>query len=275
MQTFINLRRRHGVMDTAPLRDAGLTDGEIKVYLALLELGSSTTGPIVERSGIAKSIVYQILEKLMRKGVVSVIVQERTKYFQASDPHKLLEYVDERQVALEQNRARIAQLLPQLALKQAMTGQRETRMYVGMRGMVAAHEHIYEKLTKGDEYVYLGIPAFQPEPHHLYWQRDHERRAKAGIRGRLLFNADTDQKIVRQRNTYPGAQARRMREDIQTPAMIMVYKDTVVITVQSPDVVSVEIVHQGVADSFKAYFEEFWKRSEKIGKRRSPTRRRA
>ena len=40
-------------MDTFALKEAGLTDGEIKVYLALLELGSSTTGPVIEKSGIA------------------------------------------------------------------------------------------------------------------------------------------------------------------------------------------------------------------------------
>ena len=65
-------------MDTSTLREAGLTEGEIKVYLALLELGSSTTGPIVDKSGISRSIIYQILEKLMEKGLVSFITKEKT-----------------------------------------------------------------------------------------------------------------------------------------------------------------------------------------------------
>jgi len=30
-------------MDTKPLKEAGLTEGEIKVYMALLEVGSSRT----------------------------------------------------------------------------------------------------------------------------------------------------------------------------------------------------------------------------------------
>ena len=57
-------------MDTKILKEAGLTEGEIKVYLGLLELGLSTTGPIIEKSRIARSIIYQILEKLMQKGLV-------------------------------------------------------------------------------------------------------------------------------------------------------------------------------------------------------------
>ena len=71
-------------MDIQLLRKVGLTDGESKVYLALLELGSSTTGPIVKEADIAKSIVYQILDRLIQKGLVSYIVKEKTKYFPKS-----------------------------------------------------------------------------------------------------------------------------------------------------------------------------------------------
>ncbi|MBI2665760.1 hypothetical protein HYX12_04015 [Candidatus Woesearchaeota archaeon] len=50
-------------MDIDLLRNIGLTDSEIKVYLALLELGSSTKGPIVDKSRVASSKIYELLEK--------------------------------------------------------------------------------------------------------------------------------------------------------------------------------------------------------------------
>ena len=43
------------------LLKVGLTDGETKVYLALSEIGSSTVGPIVKKSGIAYSNIYDVL----------------------------------------------------------------------------------------------------------------------------------------------------------------------------------------------------------------------
>jgi len=253
-------------MNTEALKEAGLTEGEVKVYVALLELGTSTTGKIVERSHVAKSIVYQILEKLLQKGLVSIIVKKKTKHYQAASPKKLLEYIDERKTQLELNRRKINAIIPELLLKQTMSTQSEARLYFGFKGMVTAHEHFYDKLSRGEEYVYLGIPAYQPKEHHLYWKRDHIRREEAGIKGRMLFNADTDPVIVKQRNTYPGAEARLMASDVITPAMIMVYKDTTMISVQDPEKVTVEIVNQQVADSFKAYFEEYWKRSKPFKK---------
>ena len=42
-------------MELKVLADLGLTDGEIRVYTALLELGASTSGKIIEKSKISPS----------------------------------------------------------------------------------------------------------------------------------------------------------------------------------------------------------------------------
>ena len=42
-------------MDTSILEDIGLTGAEIKVFITLLELGSSTAGKIVEKSATNNS----------------------------------------------------------------------------------------------------------------------------------------------------------------------------------------------------------------------------
>ncbi len=251
-------------MNTTILKDAGLTEGEIKVYLALLELGTSTTGPVIEKSKIARSIIYQILDKLMEKGLVSVITKEKTKYFQAAEPTKLLEYTEERKKQVEENKKQIEKLLPELLLKQKSAPKSATTMYFGYKGIRTAHEHIYEKLKKGEEYLYLGVPAYQPEEQHLYWQRDHIRRLKIGITLRVLFNKNADPAILKNRNSFKGLDARYMPKGITTPACFLIYKDTTVIILQSPEAIAVEIINEHIADSFKAYFEEFWKRSERI-----------
>ena len=67
----------------------GLTEGETKVYLALSKLGSSTVGPIVKESKVAYSNIYDILNRLIEKGIVSFIIKQKTKYFQAASPSNL------------------------------------------------------------------------------------------------------------------------------------------------------------------------------------------
>ncbi len=64
-------------MNTSILEDLGLTNAEIKVYITLLELGNSTAGPILEKSGsVQEAPVHLSTIKLLSEVVVSV--QERS-----------------------------------------------------------------------------------------------------------------------------------------------------------------------------------------------------
>ncbi len=60
-------------METAILEDIGLTSSEIKIYLALLELGIGTAGPIMRKTGLQNSVVHATLPKLVEKGFISFV----------------------------------------------------------------------------------------------------------------------------------------------------------------------------------------------------------
>ncbi len=83
------------------LADVGFSERESRVYLALLELGSTTTGPLVKKSGVPNSKVYEILESLQKKGLVSWIVKGKTKYFQGVEPKKILGLFREKEREIE------------------------------------------------------------------------------------------------------------------------------------------------------------------------------
>ncbi|MBW3012929.1 helix-turn-helix domain-containing protein, partial [Candidatus Woesearchaeota archaeon] len=82
------------------LEGLGLTKSEISVYLALLELGSSTTGKIVDKSGASSSKIYEILDKLIQKGLVSYVLKANIKYFEAAPPKRILDYIEEKKASI-------------------------------------------------------------------------------------------------------------------------------------------------------------------------------
>jgi len=250
-------------MDTKLLEDIGLTKGEINTYLALLKLGSNSTGPIAKESQVSRSKLYIILDKLEKKGLVSHIEQRGVIYFQAVEPKKIKQYINEKEKKLKELQNKFDKFLPQLETMQKFAGKvQKVRVYQGTKGLITAHEHSYLTLKRGDEYYALGIPKYQPSEHHLYWQRDHIRRVKAGITIKMLFNRDTDRKILKNRNSYKGADARYMPTDIKTPAYFMIYNTFMVIVIASKDPLTIEIESREIIDSFKEYFKEFWKLSK-------------
>ncbi|MFH1770696.1 MAG: helix-turn-helix domain-containing protein [archaeon] len=247
------------------VKEAGLTEGESKVYLALLEIGTSTTGPIIDKSKIARSFVYNILEKLIEKGLVSYVVRENTKYYEAASPKRILDYIEKKRNKLEEDKLKVESLLPKLFMLRENAPSTEIHVFEGYRGLQTAYLQYHQRLKKGDEIVAFGIYPEQEDKYHEFWKRDHVKRDKAGIKNRMLFNKGTPKETLKNRNSYKFCEARYMNSDIQTEAWFMVYKNVTLISLQDKSKpIMIEIINQSIANTFKAYFDDYWKNSKKF-----------
>ncbi|MDO8628390.1 MAG: helix-turn-helix domain-containing protein, partial [Nanoarchaeota archaeon] len=101
-------------MKTGILRELGLSDNEIKIYLHLLKAGVVTAYDISQKTGIYRVHVYDKLEKLMDKGFVTSLYQGPKKFFQAASPEKIQHYIDEKKKRLEEQEIAVKELLPDL-----------------------------------------------------------------------------------------------------------------------------------------------------------------
>ena len=68
------------------VKDIGLGPKEARIYLACLELGSSTVSDIADKSGVNRVTAYSILEKLIKKGFIHFLTKDGVKFFDATDP---------------------------------------------------------------------------------------------------------------------------------------------------------------------------------------------
>ncbi len=83
-------------MDLTAIEGLGLSKSEVKAYLALLELGKTSAGPIVKSSGISQSKIYEVLERLGKKGLASHIIEGKIKYFTPAEPKRLISFSEEK-----------------------------------------------------------------------------------------------------------------------------------------------------------------------------------
>src|SRR3990167_8668752 len=79
------------------LRQIGLSEGESEVYLALLKLGSSPVHAIKEETRLHRTTIYDFLEKLLTKGLTNYVIKGGVKYYKATHPNKLLDYIKEKE----------------------------------------------------------------------------------------------------------------------------------------------------------------------------------
>ena len=118
-------------MKTDILEQLGLTRGEIKTYLALLKIGSSSTGPLAKESGVSRSKLYMILDKLEKKGFVSHIEQNGVMYYQAVDPVKIKDYIWQKEEELKSLENDFDKFLPQLKAYKESKQQQQVTVYQG------------------------------------------------------------------------------------------------------------------------------------------------
>jgi len=72
------------------LEQTGFTQKEAEVYLALLELSQGTVTEIAKTTKLKRSIIYVILEGLIKRGYASELPGKKISVFQATDPSLIL-----------------------------------------------------------------------------------------------------------------------------------------------------------------------------------------
>lgn len=246
------------------LREIGLTDGEINVYMALLELGSSTVGPIIRKSGVSGSKVYIILDKLIKKGLVSSIYKGNVRYFEAESPMKINEYIEQKEIDIKKQKEEFQKILPKLLLKKELTKAKQSKMvvYEGWEGTKTAFNDILQTLHRGDKYYVIGVPETSKRSQR-FMLRFYRIRAKKGIGVKVLMNSGT-RKIGNQRKKIPFTEIRYLPKDMLTPATLNIYSDKTIISMgKTEPKITILIRSDEITQSFKTYFNLLWKSSTK------------
>ncbi|MDD5133031.1 MAG: helix-turn-helix domain-containing protein [Candidatus Nanoarchaeia archaeon] len=240
------------------LKKIGLTEGEIKVYLSLLELGASSTGKIIKKSGISGSKVYEVLDRLANKGLVSLTTKNGVKYFEASSPTKILEYLEEQKEDIDKEKQEIQKIIPELILKQKNAPKSEVKVYTGWEGMKTVNEDIISSLKKGEEWLSMGLTE-QPESWEVYFTQKQKERAKKGIKHKHLLN-EKYKSLYKKRKLIPNTEFRFLSKDFEMPISTEIYKNKLAIFIllkEAPTTIVIE--SKVVAESFRKYFYLFWK----------------
>lgn len=169
----------------------GLTPREVAVYTTLRTQGELMASSIAKKTGLIRTNVYDIVNALLHKGIVSSVIRNGKKYFRAADPEKILDYIDTQAKDLEEIKRDVQKILPQLQPVDLHIQWPVIEVYEGKEGLKTILEmSIRESLRTKKEI--LGISVQQQKcralagPYHIRWYND---RAKYRIKSRYLMSA--------------------------------------------------------------------------------------
>jgi HTH-type transcriptional regulator, sugar sensing transcriptional regulator len=241
------------------LEQAGLSPNEAKLYLILLELGSSLAGEISKKSGINRTNVYDALERLIEKGLVSFVIQSNRKHFQPADPHRIVDYLHEKEKSLQLKAREISKIIPYLKVKQNLgKPQQESTIFKGRQGLKSVTEDI---LKEGKTLHVFGAEGNFSKLFTHYTENWHLRRASANIKVKIIYNETLRKSKLE--TTWKNISMRFNTKIYDVPSTTWIYADKVAIVIWQNKPIVTLIKSQDVADSYLKFFSFLWNSSKR------------
>lgn len=243
------------------LEKIGFTPGEARCYLSLLSIGESTVGPIAKESYISMSKIYSVLNGLIKKGLVSTIIKNKTRHFIPADPERILEIIKENKREIEKNEKALSKLLPILKSRLEIgRKERAAELFEGFKGIKTFYEQILKEGSAGETIYALGIPKYAAEEYEGYFLDWNKRRVKKKIYLKVLYNFDAKE-AAKKRKCLPLTDIRYLPKEIITPSWAIIYKAIVATIHLIRKPLCLVIYDETTATSYKSYFELLWKNS--------------
>lgn len=244
------------------LQKLGLTSKEATLYLATLELGeASPVSTIAKRAKLNRTTSYDILESLVKRGLVISSDHKNFRTYRAHSPEKLIAYLKEESGRYQRLAEEAEQIIPLLkTYDHALSGRPRVYFYEGEEGLIRVYE---ETLNSSEEILAYASDQANQEAIPWYFPKYYKRRSAKGISIRALF-PDTpkdrerhllDKEELRQSRLVPKTKLDFTPEInfFDDKIMIADWKEKLGIIIESKEIVKV----------FKQSFELAWEAAEK------------
>lgn len=245
------------------LKQLGLSNKEILVYTALLNSGSTTATVVAKESGVKRSSVYFILNKLIGKGLVSRSEVSKKELFQAEEPDVLVRLAKE-----QSDRTSIIQKSVKELVKSLRKNHRKNpnspriRFFEGLEGIWNIAE---DTLKEKKEIFVFG------SSHALYgsysWERLEEygkRRIKHRIRAFILTDRHPKSITEYFKQAFTYQEYHFLPETIKLGTYFLIYGDKAALISSKQPPVGIIIEDKLITDALKVMFMALW--NETAGK---------
>jgi len=241
------------------LKEIGLTGSEAKVYLALLKIGQSSKGKILSESKVASSKIYSILEKLIDKGLASIIIKDNIRYYSAAPIGRIRDYLKNKKKQIEKEEKSIEKIIPFLTTLQESKEETTAEIFKGWKGMETAYSSILAKLNKNEEVLILGASkGTNIEMTKNFFSKYSQLAKSKGIRVKIILNENSRDYIFEMEKEIKLKFDKKFLFKLSS-VEIAITDNYVGIIMLKKEPISILIKDKETSNTFKTYFKEMWK----------------
>jgi len=236
------------------LEKFGLEKREATIYIKLIELGSSTANDISKHTKILRQTVYEVLERLLDKGLISYTIKSGVRYFESASPHRLNDMLLEKQQL-------ILPIIPQLeSLHKIALLKPKIEVYEGIDGL----KSIYTDITKSSPKILLeyGNSAIFIEVMKLYFIDNYiKRRIENRIHVKIITEPGKNTRKLYSGDKKLLRETKYLTEMRTVKTATYIYNNKIALLSFEKNPVGVIIENESFANTQKIIFEMMWKKA--------------
>jgi len=234
-------------MEFEELKTLGLSNGEVKVYSAVLNIGSSTINNIHEKTGMERRAIYDIINKLIEKGLLSYTIEKGKRTYQCSPPNRLKEEIKNKKAELE----RFEKLIPNIeGVYNSKKQKINVEIFRGKEGIKSLFE---DMLSRKDLYI-IGGGWYVAKEMPLFWANYDKRRIEKKVKVHNLVAYDAPPAPTKDFISIK----KLPKEFTKNPTVIWVYGNKVVNVVWGQEFFAFMMESKDIAENHKQYFDYLW-----------------
>ena len=237
------------------LEELGLSPNEAKIYEGLLEIGQASVPEISLKIGVHKRNIYDIIPKLLRKGLIYQIVDSKENNYAPLEPNKLSDLIWEKE-------AKLKSILPALnqQFKKVSTGE-AVYVYKGKEGF---KNYLRDILTVGEDVYFVGAKGgWFDKDLQTFIKKFLKQAQDKKIKYRHIFDAEVKILAPDLLKTL-GKPHRFLPSKYSTTGAIDIFGDHIVtfsglnLKVITDDLTLVVMINKELADCYRTWFQFIW-----------------
>ena len=221
----------------------GLTKPEYTLYMALLKLKSASARDIAKESGFHRTNIYDIMEKLKEKGLVSFHKEGNTVYFKCTDPKNIYN-------KLEEQKSMLDKVIPHLTeMYNQSKEETEIEIFKGRKGILSAFKDI---LRENQPTFAFGISAKLKEYLPIFREQFIQTVVKQKMPYKLIYTRRITQ-------LPKPMEMRILKKEFVSPMEVHFYGDKTLQIIWEPDMRAILIKCKKFTEAYKKHFDFLWR----------------
>lgn len=253
------------------LRELGLTEKEIKVYLTLLSVGGTSASVLAYKTSISPSTIHYLCERLKEKGLVNASRCGNVIQYLAEGPEKILFMLERERCDIARKEEAVHRIMGELkSLMNPKCFLPKVRFKQGVAGMMEAYEEFLDFIDESENKLCHFInPASDKldKTNQSLIELFNRTKKKKKFKYQCIFIQSPLGQKIKEKNNTPDAEIIFVRKDPKKHQYFyasLVSKGIVLdINYSGKDVLCTTIQHNGFASMRQELFDLAWQEAKR------------